>query len=129
MRRSLTEATELEDHREVVPDRPALGDAAVTEPVRERHVPGADSLGQLEAPEPAAGPVDLAGAELHDQVVLGDHERLHPTGRVPVPGCRAQELPGALDALRQMWRERVVDEVRGTQRIEAGQVTCAVAEL
>src|SRR5580704_19413054 len=118
--------TELHQHGEVVADRPAFGDTPGCQPVGKGRVPDVGARGSVEPAEPAAWPVMLARAELHHHVILGDDERLHPSGTVHVTLSRPEELTCPRQARRTAGRESMIDHVRHAQRDQPGQIAAPV---
>jgi hypothetical protein len=87
----------LQQHREVVADRPAFGDTPVRQPIGRGSVPDVGARGSVEPAERASGPVMLARAELHDPsttAASGQPDEAHRiatrvmrAGHARTPGC------------------------------------------
>src|SRR6185369_13396562 len=85
---------ELLDHRQVVSDRPPLGDAAVLQAVGESCLAPKGAGGEIVAAERAARPLLFAHAELHHVVTRGNDMRLDPTSRMLVALGFSKEVAG-----------------------------------
>jgi hypothetical protein len=125
----LGQCSELTEHRQVVADCPAFGDASVDEAVGERDVSRCGPGGRVEAHEPATWPGQLTRTELHDHVTFGDDERANPAATVSVTTRVPQEGFRSLQARRQVCRECVIDHVGRAKRVEDREIAAPVAEV
>jgi hypothetical protein len=122
-------SSELRDHREIVADRPTLGNPPANEPVGEHRVSAVAAWREVESAEGATGPVVLSRTELHHQVVLGHDFRPKPPSGVEVTPSALQELTGPSYALGPARRQGVVDDVRSAEEVESAEVAPAVPEV
>jgi hypothetical protein len=126
---SPSDSSELLDHREIVADRPTLGNPPANEPVREHRVSGVAALREVEFAEGATRPMVLSRTELHHQVVLGHDFRPKPPSGVEVTPSAPQELTGPSYALGPARRKGMIDDVRSAEQVESAEVAPAVPEV
>src|SRR3954462_2667593 len=100
--------TELLDHRQIVSDRPALGDATVLESIREGGLALERAGREVVAAKTTARPFLFAHAKLHHIVTVGHDVRPDPACRVLATLGLQQKGARTLDARRRSGGQCVV---------------------